>query len=214
MPSSPPEPLPLGDALPALPLAAAPETRPKRADAALNRERILCAAARLFADRGIEHVTMHDVAREAHVGVGTLYRRFGDRSGLALAVLDEAESAFQDRIIRGAPPLGPGAPAADRLRAFGVEYLGFVDDHVEILAAVPMFASLSGPWAFYRTHIGLLVAEAAPGIDTGYATEALAASLIAPLHLHLRRGRGWPLERLQAGWAAQVNAWLALAARG
>ncbi len=201
MPSSPPEQRPIAE-LPALPLAA-PELRPERADAALNRQRILCAAGRLFKDRGVERVTMHDVAREAQVGVGTLYRRFGDRSGLALALLDEAERAFQDRILRGAPPLGPGAPAAERLQAFGRRYLAFLDGHAELIAtAQPPGVLLGGPFDVHRTHIALLLREAAPGIDVEYATEVLLTALNAALHLHLRRDRGYSLERVQDGWCA------------
>jgi AcrR family transcriptional regulator len=52
----------------------------ERADAARNRKRILEATAALVADRGIEHVSMQDVAEAACVGTGTLYRRFGDRA--------------------------------------------------------------------------------------------------------------------------------------
>ena len=53
---------------------------------------------------------MEDVAHAACVGTGTLYRRFGDRAGLALALLDEQEREFQNALITGPPPLGPGAP--------------------------------------------------------------------------------------------------------
>src|SRR6185437_6944321 len=74
------------DELPVLDPGQAP---PERADAARNRARILAAAAELVAQRGIEHVSMDDVAKAACVGTGTLYRRFGDRAGLALALLDE-----------------------------------------------------------------------------------------------------------------------------
>ena len=62
---------------------------------------------------------MEDVACKAGVGTGTLYRRFGDRAGLALALLDEQTREFQNELIAGPPPLGPGAPASERLRAFG-----------------------------------------------------------------------------------------------
>src|SRR3954449_10937594 len=53
----------------------------ERADAARNRRRILAAAAELVDERGIGRVSMDDVARAACVGTGTLYRRFGARSG-------------------------------------------------------------------------------------------------------------------------------------
>src|SRR5260370_20081 len=49
----------------------------ERADAARNRERILCSAARLFSERGADCVSMDDVAEAAGVGKGTVFRRFG-----------------------------------------------------------------------------------------------------------------------------------------
>ena len=58
------------------------QTPRERADAARNRLRILAAATELVEARGIEHVSMDDVARAACVGTGTLYRRFGDRADL------------------------------------------------------------------------------------------------------------------------------------
>ncbi|MFJ6897245.1 hypothetical protein [Streptomyces hokutonensis] len=60
---------------------------------------------------------MHEVAEAAGVGVGkgTLFRRFGDRDGLLLALLGEAEADFHEAHTSGPPPLGPGAPARHRL---------------------------------------------------------------------------------------------------
>ena len=98
--------------LPLIDLPLIAEESGERADAARNRERILCAAQRLFAERGAGCVSMDEVAEAAGVGKGTLFRRFGSRAALARAVLSEHESAFQEGIIRGEPPLGPGAPPA------------------------------------------------------------------------------------------------------
>jgi AcrR family transcriptional regulator len=57
------------------------EPRPLRADARRNRERIVDAARELFAECG--HATqMDDVARRAHVGVGTVYRHFPTKTAL------------------------------------------------------------------------------------------------------------------------------------
>src|SRR4051794_39789351 len=72
-----------------------PAAPSERADAARNRERILEAAERLFAEQGVPNVSMDDIAACAKVGKGTLYRRFGDRGGLALALLDAREAEFQ-----------------------------------------------------------------------------------------------------------------------
>ncbi|MGH2871955.1 MAG: TetR/AcrR family transcriptional regulator, partial [Solirubrobacteraceae bacterium] len=54
---------------------------PLRRDAERNRQRILEAARELFAQRGLA-VTLNDVAHHAGVGVGTVYRRFPDKTHL------------------------------------------------------------------------------------------------------------------------------------
>jgi AcrR family transcriptional regulator len=58
---------------------------PLRADARRNRERIIAAAKVAFAEAGLD-VSMDAIAREAGVGIGTLYRRFQDRDELIVAV--------------------------------------------------------------------------------------------------------------------------------
>src|SRR3981189_2590274 len=104
-----------GDDPGVLPIAGA---RRERADAAANRVRILEAAVRVLADRGAERTSIDAVACEAGVGKGTIFRRFGDRSGLFQALLDQHPRTFQAAFMFGPPPLGPGAPAEDRLAAF------------------------------------------------------------------------------------------------
>jgi AcrR family transcriptional regulator len=59
-----------------------------RADARRNREAVLAAAKRLFADRGLD-VQMPDVARSANVGVGTVYRHFATKEELIGALVAE-----------------------------------------------------------------------------------------------------------------------------
>jgi len=63
-------------------------TRPLRADAERNRERILAAAAEIFAERGLD-VSLDDIAAHAGVGVGTVYRRFPDKDALIDALFEE-----------------------------------------------------------------------------------------------------------------------------
>jgi AcrR family transcriptional regulator len=184
------------------------QTPHERADAARNRRRILAAATELVEARGIEQVSMDDVARAACVGTGTLYRRFGDRAGLALALLDEHTREFQDALILGPPPLGPGVPAAERLRAFGPGYLDLVERHVELLvvAEPPGRIVDGGPYALYATHLTLLLRDAAPQIDAEFAAQALLAMLRPAQHLYTRRGLGWSLDRVRSGWCDLVDA--------
>lgn len=64
------------------------EEKPLRADAARNRERILAAAAEVFATRGLE-ATLDDIAAHAGLGVATVYRRFPNRDALVEALFEE-----------------------------------------------------------------------------------------------------------------------------
>jgi AcrR family transcriptional regulator len=193
--------------VPDLPVLQPDEAPRERADAARNRLRILAAAAELVDERGIEHVSMEDVAQAACVGTGTLYRRFGDRAGLALALLDAHAREFQDALIAGPPPLGPGVPAAERLRAFGEGYLDLVERHVELLvvAEPPGRIVDGGPYALYATHLAILLREAAPHVDAEFVAQALLAMLRPAQHLYARRGLGWSLERVRSGWCDLVD---------
>ena len=169
----------------------------ERADAARNRLRILAAAARLIEEQGVEHVTMDGIAAAAGVGKGTLFRRFGDRGGLMHALLDERERALQDEIIRGAPPLGPGAPPVERIVAFGRRLIEHLERSGDLLFAAERGTRLVTPvYLFYRTHITSLVREAAPEADAEYLADVLLAPLAADIHLYLRRVRELTPERV------------------
>ncbi|MFL6072838.1 MAG: TetR/AcrR family transcriptional regulator [Mycobacteriales bacterium] len=158
----------------------------ERADAARNRARLLAAAARLFREQGVDAVSMDAVAAAAGVGKGTLFRRFGDKSGLATALLDERERALQSDILSGQPPLGPGAPAAERLRAFADAYLDYVLDHLDLLrmseTAAPGARYRIGAYRFWHRHVALLLAEARPDTaDADYLAHAVLGALDADL---------------------------------
>ncbi len=179
---------------------------PLRADAARNRDKVLAAAEKLFAERDADCVTMDAVAAEAGVGKGTLFRGFGDRAGLVLALLQEHETRLQEAMIRGPAPLGPGAPPIDRLIAFGEALLKHMAQHGELVAAAEgkLDRYRGGPYIVYRTHVAMLVREADPDADWEYITDALLASLTAS-HLRYLRRRGMSEERLAAGWADVVR---------
>ena len=176
---------------------------PERADAARNRRAVLDAAAHLFATQDPSCVTMESVAAEAGVGKGTVFRRFGDRASLARAVISEPESALQERMIRGAPPLGPGAPPRERIVAFGKAYLAFLDDHAALLMAAEGTQSsrlASRVYAFYRTHLAMLLQQAGCGTESPYLADVLLAPLAAPTFRYHREQRGLSLPECQASY--------------
>ena len=182
----------------------------ERADAARNRQRILVAAQTLFARDGVACTSMDAIAAEAGVGKGTLFRRFGDRASLALALLETSERAFQEAFIRGPSPLGPGAPPTERLVAFGRCLLEHLANHGELLlaaqtAGIPGRRFDIGPYSAYRTHVTMLIRDADPDLDADYVAEALLAPLGAEVVLHQLSQPGMTPDRLGAGWETIVR---------
>ena len=176
-----------------------PPPRPERADAARNRARVLAAAERLFAARGAREVSMEDIAREAGVGKGTLYRRYPDRAALAVALLDEHERRLQERLLGGPPPLGPGAPPAQRLAAFYAAMVELLARHLDLALAAETGAARyrTGAYGFWRAHVHALVAEAGVDDPDDVLAELLLAPLAVDLHQHLT-ARGADLGTLTA----------------
>lgn len=179
-----------------------------RADAARNRARLLEAAARLVAEYGAAGVTMEAVAVAANVGKGTVFRCFGDRTGLLTALLDHSEKKFQAAFLTGPPPLGPGAPPAERLRAFGLAMLRRTAEELELqLAAEPEAGRrfTSPPRRVLRHHVTLLLREAVPDADCEVLAHTLMAQLDPALIHHLIRQCGMPPERLESAWLDLVG---------
>jgi AcrR family transcriptional regulator len=170
----------------------------ERSDAARNRARVLAAADRLFSERGGRGVTMEQIAEAAGVGKGTLYRRYPDLSAIAVALLDEHERALQDEFLSGDPPLGPGAPPAERLAAF---YGAMVDllerhGHLALAAETGERRYQTGAYGAWALHVRLLLEEG--GLA---AHPALVDALLAPVApdvvAHLRAS-GLSVEQIAA----------------
>lgn len=192
----------------AIPLESLRTPPPReRADAARNRRRILAAAARLFRERGVDAVSMDAVAAEAGVGKGTLFRRFGDKAGLASALLDDRERALQEHILFGPPPLGPGADAPTRLRAFVDAYADYLLDHLDLVrmseTASPGARYRIGAYRFWHRHVAILLAGARPDADADYLAHALLAPLAADLVAAIRTDV--TAERLKEGAKEMVR---------
>jgi AcrR family transcriptional regulator len=163
--------------------------RPERADAARNRLHLLATAREMLAEQGADKLTMDALAERAGLGKGTVFRRFGSRAGIFHALLDDGERAFQEQVMSGPPPLGPGAPPRDRLIAFGRARIGFLIGHREIARAaldgsqpVPAGANLT----ISQLHIRMLLGQMDLGAaDLDVLAIQLTAALDGPLLLYL-----------------------------
>jgi len=181
----------------------------ERADAARNRQLLLAAAREIIAEHGADKLTMDGLAGRAGLGKGTVFRRFGTRAGIFHALLDDDERDFQDRVLSGPPPLGPGAPPLDRLIAYGRARIDFLISHRDIARATldgrqQLPAGSQTPMS--REHIRFLLGEMHLGpADLDVLATQLTAALDGPLLLYLssailaqtapqvsqRLGRGW-----------------------
>lgn len=96
--------------------------RAPRADARRNRDTLLQVARTAFATAGEAPVTLEGIAREAGVGIGTLYRHFPTREALVEAVY----AAELDDVTAGVAVLLRELPPEAALRAWMGRYAAFV----------------------------------------------------------------------------------------
>jgi AcrR family transcriptional regulator len=97
-------------------------SRSRRADAEQNRARLIEVALRAFAESGSERVSLEAIAREAGLGIGTLYRHFHKREALVEAVY---RSQLARLLSRADELLATEAPDV-ALRAWMEEFAGWV----------------------------------------------------------------------------------------
>lgn len=183
----------------------------ERSDAARNRQRVVDAALRLFGERGVTNVTMEEVAREAGVGKGTLYRRFANKGLLCEALLDEPTRRFQAEVLvsLGDAERGP----MEKLRGFLDTLVRFTEQNLDLLygghetlqgaGRVARYGHPSYGWMRW-TVLGLLCeavreGEIPPSSDVEYLAEALLAPLNVDLYYHQSRVLGLSSDRISAG---------------
>lgn len=89
-------------------------------------ERMLAAAGRLFGTRRFHEVRMEDIAAEAEVSKGTLYRYFEDKEEMYLALLEQASQQLLERLELGTDA---AETCRERLMAVVDAVIGFFDEH-------------------------------------------------------------------------------------
>jgi AcrR family transcriptional regulator len=188
----------------ALPLLG--ESPRERRDAARNRDALLHAAQEMVQNGGVDCVTMDRVAEAAGVGKGTVFRRFESRAGLMAALVNALEMDWQDAIISGPAPLGPGAPPLERLLAMGRSRMDLNLTHAELMDAAGWQKTHGhAAHAFIVMHVRHLLSELGVAGDL----HVLASALLAPLNATLLRQQidydGLSRDRIFEGWADLVG---------
>ncbi|WP_019203883.1 TetR/AcrR family transcriptional regulator [Tsukamurella sp. 1534] len=195
---------------PLLPLAQ-PQLEPRR-DAARNRELLIEAAQRLFAERGVEAVSMDAVAQAAGVGKGTVFRRFGSRAGLLQALLDRDETELQQRFMFGPPPCGPGGDPTERLIEYGKARMRLIERHGDLLLGAEQAARDpydEPPWRVSAMTVRSILSEAGCIEHADVWAGALMATLSPAWVLH-QLSSGVSQDTLEDVWAQHVRLLTAL----
>ena len=188
------------------------DRRPERRDAAENRQRILTVTQQLFAEQGIENVTMSQIAKAAGIGQGTLYRRYGNKGELCIALLKSNFPQLRERIDRHLAEIATSMSKLEQLNSFLEQLIAAIEDKFPLLSAIGDAAigpqrgmQFHNPW-YEWTHgtISKLLNEAiAQGeilpLNAAFTADSLLATLSIDLYLFQRNDRKFTPEQILQG---------------
>jgi AcrR family transcriptional regulator len=180
-------------------------TRPLRADARRNRDALLVAAAAQFAERGAE-APLEEIARQAGVGIGTLYRHFPTRD----ALIADVYRREVDLLCGGVDDLLATLPADEALAEWMRRFVGYVATKRGLAVALKsMVNDNSKLFVQSRTNINESMARLVHA-----AVEAGLVRADADPEDVLRGMSGFCLFSEQAGWQEQAQRLVALLVDG
>jgi AcrR family transcriptional regulator len=152
----------------------------ERVDAARNRQAILRATEELLAAQRPEHISLDRVAATAGVGKGTVFRRFGSRTGLFQELLAERAARIRDAIDNGPPPLGPHAPPRERLLEFLAELAILASKNITLIAAHEQACATDKhqdpTYRRWHDHVSGLIRQLRPDGDAEFLAHTLLGS--------------------------------------
>lgn len=175
------------------------DARPSRADAVKNRQLLLDTAARLFAEHGVDEVTMSAVAQAAGVGKGTLYRHFTDKAELCHALLDYDQRDLQERTLKRLRSEG-NSPCED-LRWFMEEIVGFAVRNLSMLNVVEIASKSLNHAAhqWWRQTIRALLTRLPLAGDLDYVVDTLYVMVDPQTLSYQINVRGYDVTRVLRG---------------
>src|SRR6266852_884945 len=194
--------------------------RHERRDAAEHRQRILEVAQHLFAEQGVDAVSMHQIALAAGIGQGTLYRRYRHKGDLCMDLMRERHEQFIEEIaaLFAASERGP---ALELLDGVLIKMVALLEEQGALLAPMAgtkmrnaqcdeadgpgRSSSQQSPWYLWLHEMlaGLLTEAVERGelasLDVPYTADTILAVLNPPFYRFQRQERGYSPERILQG---------------
>ncbi|MEU9131056.1 helix-turn-helix domain-containing protein [Kitasatospora sp. NPDC048540] len=169
--------------------------RPLRADAQRNRDKILAAAVRVFAEDGLD-AHLERIAKEAGVGSGTLYRNFPTRDVLI-------EAAYRNELSRlcdAATELLAALPPREALRAWMGRFIDYATAKFGMADALrALVESGVNPYARSRElMLEALTSLLAAGVEAGTVRSDVGADDMFAALTGIALASGKPDQRAQA----------------
>jgi AcrR family transcriptional regulator len=189
--------------------------RSERKDAARHRELILNTANKLFNLHGVDSVSMHQIAKSAGIGQGTLYRRYSSKGDLCAELLMDSFHRFKAEVESCLNAMEQHS-VHERMKTLFAKLIDYMADNIHWLNALKPAAFCqedrgkfytSPPCAFLTDLISSLLDEAVlrgdiPSLDTSFAAFNIMAALNPDAFLYLLEERGYPVEQIKAQYIA------------
>lgn len=144
-------------------------------------------------------------------GVGTVYRRFGDKRALLAALVGEDERRLQEAILAPDPPLGHDAPPRERLEAFVLALADVTERNLNALLATDatpaerLHIGAYGAWRVHLAHLLTQVDGSRDARDAAWLADLMLAALDPSLYAQQRRERRMSAGRIARNLAAAVR---------
>jgi len=172
------------------------QVRKPRADSARNRQLLVDTAKAAFADVGLS-VSLEEIARRAHVGIGTLYRHFPSREAVVEAVYRHEVEQLADAV----PQLLKSSPPGEALHKWMHLFIDYIATKRLI---APSLGTAAGATSALRANSAELISRAVAALVTRAAESGAVRKDIAPSDL-LRAMVGVSYGNPDEAWEASAR---------
>ncbi|GIP21649.1 TetR/AcrR family transcriptional regulator [Paenibacillus sp. J22TS3] len=172
-------------------------------------ELILKNARQLIEQRGVDKVSMHQIAKASGIGQGTLYRRYASIGDICLNLIEEKLCVIKEDIRRGIEE--PSWSTEERIGQVILKWVRFVEDAMVWIGALDESChklqrmgfefSESHPYVFIFGTLSQLLNQAAAAneigpCDTCFVVNAFLFLLEPDCYIYLRKSRGYTPDEI------------------